>query len=148
MKTLYIEDLSEGFVIAPTRKHLVTEDEIIRMGKEWDPQPFHIDKKAAQASFFGGLVASTVHLYGIANILANTGEEKLESVSGLGMTDMINHKPAYVGDELDVRSTCLSVREAQSKPDLGVVKFKCELFNQNNDVIFSFVSSALSKKRP
>ena len=43
----------------------LTEADIIRYAREFDPQPFHTDPVAARASpLFGGLVASGLHTMG------------------------------------------------------------------------------------
>jgi acyl dehydratase len=54
----YYEDLEPGTTTRGTLEYLVTEEEILEMGRRWDPQPFHTDPVAAEDSPFGGLVAS------------------------------------------------------------------------------------------
>ncbi|MDN5725037.1 MAG: hypothetical protein L0G99_03765 [Propionibacteriales bacterium] len=39
-------------------------------GRKWDPQYFHTDASAAEASFFGGLVASGLHTLSVFQRLA------------------------------------------------------------------------------
>ena len=41
--------------------HTFTAEEIKRFASAFDPQPFHIDEEAAEASHFGGLIASGWH---------------------------------------------------------------------------------------
>jgi acyl dehydratase len=64
------------------------------------------------------------------------------------MTDVTNHAPGRPGDVLSLRSVCLSRRESKSKPDMGIVGFRTELVNQNDELVFSFSSSLLVWKRP
>ena len=118
------------------------------MGKAWDPQPFHIDKDAAENSFFGGLIACTTHLFGISSKLSFSSSEEWAAVSGLGITDVKNHAAARPGDTLELHATCIKKRDSESKPDLGIVEYYTELVNQNGEIVFSYVSSALHKKRP
>ena len=40
---------------------VVDEKEIIAFARQFDPQPFHLDKERAQKSAFGGLIASGWH---------------------------------------------------------------------------------------
>jgi acyl dehydratase len=126
----------------------LTEENIIRMGEEWDPQPFHVDKEAAKESYFGGLVACTTHLFGISSKLCSSGTTQWATVSALGTTDVKNRAPARPGDVLTLHATCISKRESKSKPELGIVEYHTALINQNDEVVFSYVSSALHKKRP
>ncbi|MFC6734017.1 MaoC/PaaZ C-terminal domain-containing protein [Haladaptatus sp. DYSN1] len=39
----------------------VTAAEITEFAEKYDPQPFHVDEQAAEASMFGGLIASGWH---------------------------------------------------------------------------------------
>src|SRR5687767_2369387 len=39
-------------------RHTFSEQEIVAFGRQYDPQPFHIDPEKAKASAFGGLIAS------------------------------------------------------------------------------------------
>ncbi|MFT4613308.1 MAG: acyl dehydratase [Bacteroidia bacterium] len=144
----YFEDHTEAEVVYYPGEYPLTEADIIRVAKKWDPQPFHIDKQAAEQSFFKGLVACSTHLYGISNILFFSLDEPLATVSSLGSTDVINHNPAYAGDILKVRSTCKSTRLSESKPSLGILEYFVELYNQNKVVVSSYTNSALYRLRP
>src|SRR5262245_58338095 len=57
---LYLEDLRVGqrFV---SGTHQIDEGQIRAFAGQFDPQPFHLDAEAAQATLFGGLVASGWH---------------------------------------------------------------------------------------
>ena len=143
----YFEDSIVGKKLVYPETYELTESDIIRVAKEWDPQPFHIDPEAAKESYFGGLVACTTHLIGICSRLCFSDAEEWAAVSSLGATDLKNHKPARSGDILTLKSTCISKRESKSKPGLGIVVYMAELTNQDNDVVFSYVSSALHRKK-
>ena len=54
------DDLEIGQTLAGGHR-LVERDEIIRFATLYDPQPFHTDDTAAQATFFNGLAASGWH---------------------------------------------------------------------------------------
>ena len=51
----------------PLGSHTFTAEEIIRFGKLYDPQYFHVDEAAAKASHFGGLVASGWHTVSVGH---------------------------------------------------------------------------------
>ena len=36
-------------------RHTFTEEEILSFGRQFDPQPFHLDEEAAKSTFFNGL---------------------------------------------------------------------------------------------
>ena len=54
---LYAEDLAVGqrFELG---SYTISEEEIIRFAKQYDPVPIHTDKEAAATGPFGGLIAS------------------------------------------------------------------------------------------
>ena len=58
----WFEDYAVGdeFLSEPVK---FTEDDIVEFARRYDPQPFHIDRAAAEASPFGGFIASATHLF-------------------------------------------------------------------------------------
>lgn len=144
----------EDFVVGTDRffigSYEVTEQEVIEVGNRWDPQPFHTDKTAAQQSIFGGLVASSVHLFAMTVSLGNhvEAQHKCAAVSALGFNNMKLHAPARPGDQLRLKEIVGECRPSNSRPDCGIVEVRNELYNQNNELIFSFDSAALMQRRP
>ena len=63
---LYFEDLQPGDVWH-SRPHTISEEEIVDFSKQYDPLPFHIDRDAADAFFFKGLIASGWHTVAISS---------------------------------------------------------------------------------
>ena len=141
------EDIEVGQVHQFPERYTLTEENILEMGRQWDPIPLHMDKKAAQESVFGDLVASTVHLFAIATKLSRSYKEEWAVVSSLGMSDFKNHAPGYAGHILEGRNTFTSKRVSSSRPDMGVVDYKCELVNQDDKLLFEFSGAALYKLR-
>ena len=60
MVTEYFEDVQIGTVREFGSK-TVSKDEIIKFATKFDPQPFHIDEKAAADSIYEGIIASGWH---------------------------------------------------------------------------------------
>ncbi|QDX80190.1 hypothetical protein B9N43_02290 [Denitratisoma sp. DHT3] len=143
----YFEDIAVGQALTYPGRHEVTAAEIIRIAAEWDPQPFHLDEEAARLSIFGGLVASSVHLFAITSKLCHSDPEKWATVSALGMREIRSHAPARPGDRLEVRSICLDKRPSASRPGLGVVEFEVQLLNQKGEVLYAYVSAVLLRMR-
>jgi acyl dehydratase len=146
----YLED----FVVGQERMHqgsyTLTEAEIREVGERWDPQPFHIDPVAAEASLFGGLVASSVHLFAILTAIgrAQPLEHRVAAVSALGFDNLRNHAPARPGDELRSRIKVLEARASKSRPEVGVVRNSSDLINQRGEVVFSWEAAYLVQRRP
>ena len=61
---LYFEDFIPGNVIQ-LGSRTVSEEEIIDFARQFDPQPFHVDKDAATHSIFGDVIASGWHTCGL-----------------------------------------------------------------------------------
>jgi acyl dehydratase len=143
----YYEDIEIGAGLEFPEAYSLTEENILAMGREWDPIPIHTDKAVAEASIFGGLVASTVHLFAIATKLSRSVEQEWAVVSSLGMSDFKNHAPGYTGDILRGRNIFTSKRVSKSNQELGVVDYRCELLNQKDEVVFEFSGAALYQLR-
>lgn len=143
----YFEDSAIDQKVTFPVTYELTEANIVAFAEQWDPQPFHIDKAAAEKSYFGGLIACTGHLFGITGKLSLKVASPWAAVASLGITEMTNHGPGRPGDVLSLRSVCVSRRESKSKPDMGIVGFRTELVNQDDEVVLSFSSSMLVWKR-
>jgi acyl dehydratase len=145
----YFEDFVVGDELTFTGSYTITAAEIREVGERWDPQPFHVDPVAAEASMFGGLVASSVHLFA-ASVAIGTGpaEEPVAAVSALGFDKLRLHLPARPGDELRLRYEVVERRASRSRPGAGIVRFSRELFNQRGEVVYSDESVALIQCRP
>jgi acyl dehydratase len=143
----YYEDLEVGSTAATAATYLVTEEEILEFGRRFDPQPFHTDPKAAAASEFGGLIASTTHIFAMHVSLGVKGEHATAAVAGLGMTNMTNHAPVRPGDELCHVNEVIDRRPSKSRPGAGVVTFRNTLSNQHGEKVFSYENAALIRFR-
>lgn len=85
----WFEDLTPGRVDWWPTTYVVTEQEIVDVGRRWDPQPFHTDPVAAEASIFGGLVAATVHLFAMLEALgARVAED--DQISAVATTETVH----------------------------------------------------------
>jgi len=60
----YFEDFAPGQDI-DLGTRTVTEEEIVTFAREYDPQPFHVDRDAAAHSIYGGVIASGWHTCGM-----------------------------------------------------------------------------------
>jgi acyl dehydratase len=144
----YYEDFVPGETASSHGSYVVTEAEIREVGERWDPQPFHVDPLAAARSAFGGLVASSVHLFAIAVSLGAAGSgEPTAAVSALGFDELRLHAPVRPGDVLRARFTTTDRRVSSSRPGLGVVRSRGELVNQRDEVVWSHVAAFLVERR-
>jgi acyl dehydratase len=136
----FYEELAVGDQCTFDGEYLVTKEEIIEVGERWDPQPFHIDPIAAKDSIFGGLVASSAHIFSIYVSIGHTPideAKRIASVSALGFNNLQWHSPVRPNDVLRSSFEIIASRESISKPHLGVVTTRSRIFNQNDETVFT-----------
>lgn len=66
----------------------------------------------------------------------------------LGVENLTFARPVYPGDTLTASSTVLDMRPSSSRPDLGIVSWKTEGFNQQRERVIDFVRTNLIVRRP
>ena len=124
----------------------VTETELLQFAQQWDPQWFHTDPEAAAQGPFHGLITSGWHTCGIAmRLVADSflaGSESFAS-PGLGYVKWPN--PVRPQDVLHLRITVLEKRTSQSKPDLGIVKWRWQMQNQTGAEVLDIEATSLFK---
>lgn len=133
-KGYWFEELDFGHVME-TNGATVTEDAILRYALEWDPQPFHLDREAAAASAFGGLVASGLHTLNIAyRLFYDSGCLRDTVIAGVGLGAMRFPRPVRPGDTLRVRATVTEKSEAPKK-GRGRVVFLLQAMNGAGELV-------------
>jgi acyl dehydratase len=144
----YLEDFAVGQVMEfPPRT--VSEDEIIAFARDYDPQPFHLDKEAARQSLFGGLCASGWHTAGLMmRTLVDNMIGKYASMGSPGVDQLRWVKPVFPGDTLHLRGEVLEVRFSQSKPDRGVITSRYEMKNQKGETVLTMQAKGMYARRP
>lgn len=145
---LTFEDLAPGPVgtFGPYR---VSEDEILEFGRRWDPQRMHVDREAAGATIFGGLIASGWHTGSIAMRLAVDGWlSRLDVIGGTAMDDVRMLRPVRPDDALTVDLAVEELQPARPPRRGGRVRWSFVLRNQDDVVVFSGATTMLVAGRP
>jgi len=144
----YWEDFTPGQVIehGPRR---VTREEIVAFGKEFDPQPYHLDDEAARQSAFRGLAASGWHTAALTMRLVVDGEFRpAGGILGVGFDELSWPRPVRPGDELHATSEVLEVRPSKSRPDRGLIRVRTTTFNQHDEPVQVYTGNLLVPRRP
>jgi acyl dehydratase len=147
MEKLYLEDFTAGrrFVSAA---HTLDAGQIKAFASRFDPQPFHLDEKAAQTSFFHGLAASGWHTAAITmSLLVKSGMPIAGGLIGAG-AEIAWPRPVRPGDTLTVESEVLEVKPSRSRPERGMITVRSETRNQHGEVVQILTSKMLVWKRP
>jgi acyl dehydratase len=147
LNELYLEDLNVGDRFGSDTIE-VTEESIIAFAREFDPQAFHLDQKAAEESIFKGLSASGWHTAAMSMKLFVTGELKLAGGSvGLGVDELRWPLPVRPGDVLRLETEILDVRASRSKPDRGIIRIRNVTTNQRGEVVQTFMAFVMVRRR-
>jgi acyl dehydratase len=144
---LWFEDFAPGQVFEHGPR-VLSEDEIIRFAREWDPQRYHTDPEAAKLTPFGGLIASGWQSCGVAmRLMCDAYLLEASCVGSPGIDEIRFLKPVRPGDALSFRSTVLESVASRSRTDRGMVSFRWELLNQREEIVLSMLGKQLYLKR-
>ncbi|MFO1319443.1 MAG: MaoC family dehydratase [Burkholderiales bacterium] len=144
---LYFEDFTVGETLEMGRR-VVDRDEVIAFAKAYDPQPFHTDEEAAKASFFGGLIASGWHTCSmVMRMMCDSYLLDAASLGSPGVDNVRWLKPVRPGDTIRATRTILDARTSRSKPDIGIVQSRWEVFNQNDELVMTMEGMGMFRVR-
>src|SRR5262249_56880980 len=143
----YWEDFTPGQVIeyGPRR---ITREEIVNFGREFDPQPFHLDEQSARGTMLGELCASGWHSCCIVmRMSADSFVLNSSSMGAPGVDEVLWLRPIKPGDDLTLRATVLGKRASNSRPDMGFVNVQLELFNAHDERVMSLKAPLMFGRR-
>ncbi len=131
---LFLEDLFVGQRFS-SASHAVSEEEIRAFAREFDPQPFHLDDAAAEATLFGGLAASGWHTAALTMRLNLQGGLPIANgIIGAG-GEIAWPKPLRPGDTIHVESEIAEIVPSRSRPDRAMVTAVSRTLNQNGEAV-------------
>ena len=155
---MFFEEVVVGEV-AELGAHTFTAEEIKRFASAFDPQPFHLDEAAAEASHFGKLVASGWHTLAAwmkLNVRHMQEVARERSASGLaqarlgpspGFDELKWLKPVYVGDRISFATEVIGKRPSRSRPGWGLVSMRSIGRNQGGEDVISFIGHVFVESR-
>jgi acyl dehydratase len=147
MATLYFEDFTPGRVFE-LGDRVMSEDDIVAFAREWDPQPFHLDRTAAANGHFGGLIASGWHTAALyMRLLVDGFLGRAAAMGSPGVDELRWLKPVRPDDVLHGRLEILEVRPSQSRPDRGLARCRSEVLNQHGEAVLTFVATIFFRRR-
>jgi len=143
----YWEDL-EIDSVRELGSHTITREEIMDFARQFDPQPFHLDEQAAKESVFGGLCASGWHTCSLAmRLMVTNFLHEAASLGSPGLEDVRWLKPVFPGDTLSLRHAILAKRPMNSRPDVGLVRTRWMMFNQDQAQVLHMEGWAMFRRR-
>lgn len=149
---IYFEDLNVGdsFDFGPLT---VTREETVAFAAEFDAQPFHLSDEAAANTHFRTLSASGWHTTAlfmkmfVAEMQRDPGRQAA-SLGALGVDELRWLRPVRPGDTLHGTSEVIDKKASQSRPEMGIVRNKVTIFNQNDQPVMTMIPIAMWRTRP
>jgi acyl dehydratase len=156
--TQWFEEIEVGMPF-PLGAKTFDADEIIRFGKLYDPQYFHVDANDAAHSHFGGLVASGWHtvvaghrlmvdaLFADDDAHRERGEEPGISGPSPGVNKMDFKTPVRPGDVVTYTLVVKSKRPSASLPGWGLLLNDLDAVNQRGEHVYHAEIASFVKLR-
>ncbi len=141
---LYFEDLEIGSM-ASFGRYEVTREEVLEFAAKYDPQPFHLSDEAAAKTHFGRISASGWHTCAMtmAMLVENLKNNRQAGLGSPGQDELRWHKPVYPGDVLRVETELLEKTRSRSRPEMGSMRSKIRVYNQNEELVMSMTGIGL-----
>ena len=145
---LHLDDLHVGqrFV---SGSHALDAAQIKAFAEMFDPQPFHLDDAAAQATLFAGLAASGWHTAAITmRLQVDSGLPFEGGIIGVG-AELSWPRPTRPGDILRVESEVVEITpsRSRSRSDRGMALVRSETKNQRDEVVQVLVAKLVLPRR-
>ena len=137
---LCFEDFAVGETVVFDTSYPITREEIIEFASEFDPQPIHLSDVEFPEAKIDRIIASGWNTAAISMRLMSDGYiSNTHALGSPGLDYLKWLKPVVPGDILRMRCTCLETRRSTSRDEMGIVKFRWEVLNQNDDVVMDYV---------
>lgn len=126
----------------------VDEAAIVAFGRQFDPQPFHVDPQRAAGGPFGGVIASGWHTGSLMmRLLVDHYLPREAGLGSPGIDELRWLAPVRPGDQLSLRVTVTAARRSRTKPDRGLVHTSNEMINQRGEVVMTVKAMTLIRCR-
>ena len=147
MTNRYLEDFAVGQTFGSGRVR-VDKERIKTFAAEFDPQPFHLDEKAARDTIFRGLAASGAHTAALTmRLLVESELNPTGGIISAGFDELRWPLPVRPGNELHVESEVLEVRRSKSHPTRGLIRVRITTLNQNGEAVQVVVGNLIVPRR-
>jgi len=144
---IYFEDLEVG-AETDYGSYEVTREEVLEFARKYDPQPFHLSDEEAAKTHFGRLAASGWHTCAIAmRMMCDAYLLESASLGSPGLEKLSWKKPVYPGDTLHVRLEVLESRAMASRPDVGILRSRWEVMNQDDETVLTMEGYGMFRRR-
>lgn len=138
----YWNDCKEGETYH-TNQITLSERDILEFAAEFDPQPYHLDREAADNSIFGGLCASGWQVCALMmRLLTDTFKSNNIALIGVqGVPSMRWKIPVFAGDSLTGDIEVAALHAASGREDSGLMTCNVKVKNQKDEYVIALQAS-------
>ena len=122
-------------------------DEMVTFAEKFDPEPFHLDGKAAKAMGWDDLIASGPHVCATWRRMSKDAFGATDAFVSPGWDAIRWRAPVLVGYVLTVTSEVIETRPLKSRPNLGYIEFNNEIHNQYGDLTTTMITKWMVQRR-
>jgi acyl dehydratase len=142
--TRFWQDLQVGECYATDSLTLHKQD-ILDFAAEFDPQPYHLDSDAADASIFGGLCASGWQVSALMmRLLTDTFRNQDIAVMGVAAVPEMRWKiPVFAGDSLHASIKLIACEQDSGHAGMGSADVEVQVANQDNKPVIALTTRLL-----
>ncbi len=145
----YFDQWRIGDRIAHDIRRTVTEtDNLLFSVMTHNPQPLHIDAEAARQSEFGQIVVNGTFSFALMVGLSVADTTLGTLIANLGYDKLVMPRPVFLGDTLRASTEVVELKDSRSRPTAGIVTFRHELLNQDDEVVCQCLRTALLHRAP
>ncbi|MDQ2801140.1 MAG: MaoC family dehydratase N-terminal domain-containing protein [Pseudomonadota bacterium] len=139
----WFEDVFPGRVLRSARAVRMDGGAIAAFARQFDLHPAHLSEETAAASMFGVSCASGWHTGAVTMRLISETMPIARGGTGAGIERLSWLRPVRPGDDLTIEIEILAARVSRSRPDAGVVTYRCTTLNQEGAAVQQFTTTVL-----
>ncbi|MHB8147673.1 MAG: MaoC family dehydratase [Vulcanimicrobiaceae bacterium] len=143
----YFEDFTIGETFE-SAAHTISLDESLAFARAYDPQPFHLDAEAAQASIFKRLVSSGWQTAAVTmRLVVESGVLRATGIIGTGIDDLRWLAPVVPGDTLRIHGEIVEKQPWPGNKRRGILRVRLLTRNQDDVVVMSQIANLVLRYR-
>lgn len=149
MPGVWFDDMHVGQRFEHPIRRTVTEmDNVLFTALTHNPALLHLDEHYMRETEFGARIVNSAFTLGLM-VGVSVGDTTLgTAIANLGWDEVRFPKPLFHGDTVRIVTEVIELRDSKSRPDAGIVTFKHEAYNQNDELVASCKRTGLQRKKP
>jgi acyl dehydratase len=141
---MWFDEFRVGMVFEHPIARTVTEaDNVLFCSMTMNPQPLHLDVEFSAKSEFGKPIVNSLFTLGLMIGISVYDTTLGTTIANLEMTEVLFPAPVFHGDTLRIGTEVEFMRECNSRPAAGIVKFRHRAFKQSGVEVASCLRTAM-----